>query len=247
MSSKNDGCAGIRILSPVTGRAVPLDQVPDPVFSQKIIGDGIAVIPSEGKIVSPVDGEVASVAETLHAYGFCTADGLEMLIHVGLETVGLKGECFTAHVKAGDKVKAGDLVAQVDLEALAQKGINPITPVLVCGGMEGKSLSCHEGEVKAGKDPVLTITGGAGDGLQEAGGAGTPGDSQAASGSADSKGQAASSSQGARAEAASGGAGAKDQAASGGAGSQKPAKGKINFDFLQKLGVNISRIHSRQL
>lgn len=236
MSSKNDGCAGIRILSPVTGRAVPLDQVPDPVFSQKIIGDGIAVIPSEGKIVSPVDGEVASVAETLHAYGFCTADGLEMLIHVGLETVGLKGECFTAHVKAGDKVKAGDLVAQVDLEALAQKGINPITPVLVCGGMEGKSLSCHEGEVKAGKDPVLTITGGAGDGLQEAGGAGTPGDSQAASGSADSKGQAASGSQGARAEAASGGAGAKDQAASGGAGSQKPAKGKINFDFLQKLG-----------
>ncbi len=236
MSSKNDGCAGIRILSPVTGRAVPLDQVPDPVFSQKIIGDGIAVIPSEGKIVSPVDGEVASVAETLHAYGFCTADGLEMLIHVGLETVGLKGECFTAHVKAGDKVKAGDLVAQVDLEALAQKGINPITPVLVCGGMEGKSLSCHEGEVKAGKDPVLTITGGAGDGLQEAGGAGTPGDSQAASGSADSKGQAASGSQGARAEAASGGAGAKDQAASGGVGSQKPAKGKINFDFLQKLG-----------
>ena len=236
MSSKNDGCAGIRILSPVTGRAVPLDQVPDPVFSQKIIGDGIAVIPSEGKIVSPVDGEVASVAETLHAYGFRTADGLEMLIHVGLETVGLKGECFTAHVKAGDKVKAGDLVAQVDLEALAQKEINPITPVLVCGGMEGKSLSYHEGEVKAGKDPVLTITGEAGDGLQEAGGAGAPGDSQAASGSADSKGQAASASQGARAEAASGGAGAKDQAASGGAGSQKPAKGKINFDFLQKLG-----------
>lgn len=236
MSSKNDGCAGIRILSPVTGRAVPLDQVPDPVFSQKIIGDGIAVIPSEGKIVSPVDGEVASVAETLHAYGFRTADGLEMLIHVGLETVGLKGECFTAYVKAGDKVKAGDLVAQVDLAALAQKEINPITPVLVCGGMEGKSLSYHEGEVKAGKDPVLTITGEAGDGLQEAGGAGAPGDGQAASGSADSKGQAASGSQGARAEAASGGAGAKDQAASGGAGSQKPAKGKINFDFLQKLG-----------
>ncbi len=90
---------GRDILSPVTGNAIPLDQVPDPVFSQKIIGDGIAVIPTKGTIVSPVDGEVASVAETLHAFGFRTEDGLELLIHVGLETVGLKGECFEVFVK----------------------------------------------------------------------------------------------------------------------------------------------------
>ena len=102
---------GRDILSPVTGNAIPLDQVPDPVFSQKIIGDGIAVIPTKGTIVSPVDGEVASVAETLHAFGFRTEDGLELLIHVGLETVGLKGECFEVFVKPGDKVKAGDPVA----------------------------------------------------------------------------------------------------------------------------------------
>ena len=87
MSSKRDDSTGIRILSPETGKAVALDQVPDPVFSQKIIGDGIAVIPTDGRITSPVDGEVASVAETLHAYGFRTEDGLELLIHVGLEFI----------------------------------------------------------------------------------------------------------------------------------------------------------------
>ncbi len=157
MSSKKDDVMKISILSPVTGTAVPLDQVPDPVFSQKIIGDGIAVIPSDGRITSPVDGEVASVAETLHAYGFRTKEGLELLIHVGLETVGLKGECFKVYVKAGDQVKAGDLIAQVDLEALAEKQINPITPVLVCGGMDGKSLKYHEGGAEGGKTPVLTV------------------------------------------------------------------------------------------
>lgn len=156
MSSKQDDSMAIRILSPLTGKAVPLDQVPDPVFSQKIIGDGIAVIPSDGRITSPVDGEVASVAETLHAYGFRTKEGLELLVHVGLETVGLKGECFQVYVKAGDQVKAGDLIAQVDLAALAEKQINPITPVLVCGGMDGKELEYHEGDVEGGKSPVLT-------------------------------------------------------------------------------------------
>ena len=96
------------ILSPLTGKVMPLEDVPDPVFSQKIIGDGVAVFPSEGRIVSPVDGQVVSVADTGHAYGLKTEDGLEILIHVGLETVSLKGECFNVYVKPGDKVKAGD-------------------------------------------------------------------------------------------------------------------------------------------
>lgn len=97
-----------KILSPMTGEAVGLGEVPDPVFSQKIVGDGMAVIPSEGKLLSPVDGEIISVADTKHAYGLRTAEGLELLIHVGLETVHLNGECFQVFVKPGDKVKAGD-------------------------------------------------------------------------------------------------------------------------------------------
>ncbi len=157
MSKNENSPAGIQILSPVTGQAVPLDQVPDPVFSQKIIGDGMAVIPSDGRIVSPVDGEVVSVADTLHAYGFRSKDGLELLIHVGLETVALKGECFKAHAKVGDKVKAGDLVGEVDLQFLKERDINPITPVLVCGGLDGKTMEGIQGQVKAGEDAVLLI------------------------------------------------------------------------------------------
>ena len=86
------GSFAVSILSPLTGKAVPMEEVPDPVFSQKIIGDGIAVIPEDGKLVSPVDGEVISVAETLHAYGFRSEDGIEVLVHFGLETVSLKGD-----------------------------------------------------------------------------------------------------------------------------------------------------------
>lgn len=147
----------ISILAPLSGKAVALDQVPDPVFSGKILGDGIAVIPEDGKIYSPVTGEVSTVAETMHAFGFASEDGLDILVHVGLETVALKGEAFTVHVKEGDKVKAGDLVAEVDLKLLKSKDINTITPVLVCGGAEELELYFHEGPVKAGQDAVLTL------------------------------------------------------------------------------------------
>ncbi len=146
------------ILSPLTGKVMPLEDVSDPVFSQKIIGDGVAVFPSEGRIVSPVDGQVVSVADTGHAYGLKTEDGLEILIHVGLETVSLKGECFNVYVKPGDQVKAGDKLAEVDLGFLAEKNISPVTPVLICGGMEGKKLIKDGGEMaQAGKSVLLTV------------------------------------------------------------------------------------------
>lgn len=147
-----------KILSPMTGEAVGLGEVPDPVFSQKIVGDGVAVIPSEGKLLSPVDGEIISVADTKHAYGLRTAEGLELLIHVGLETVHLNGECFQVFVKPGDKVKAGDLLAEVDLAYLKERGINPITPVLVCGGFHGQQLNAAAGPVQAGKTVLMELS-----------------------------------------------------------------------------------------
>lgn len=147
-----------KILSPMTGEAVGLGEVPDPVFSQKIVGDGMAVIPSEGKLLSPVDGEIISVADTKHAYGLRTAEGMELLIHVGLETVHLNGECFQVFVKPGDKVKAGDLLAEVDLAYLKERGINPITPVLVCGGFHGQQLNAAAGPVQAGKTVLMELS-----------------------------------------------------------------------------------------
>ena len=87
------------VYSPLNGKVVSLADVPDPVFSGKILGDGVAIIPSDGRICSPVDGTLTTVAETGHAFGFQTEDGIELLVHVGLETVGLKGVPFTIEGK----------------------------------------------------------------------------------------------------------------------------------------------------
>ena len=109
-----------------------------------------------GEFVSPVDGEILSIAETKHAYGFCSEDGMEILVHFGLETVALKGEGFTPRVQVGDKVQAGDLVAEVDLEFLKAQNINLITPVIICDGADDMELNVQEGEVKV-KDTLILL------------------------------------------------------------------------------------------
>ena len=204
------------ILAPLTGKAVPLSEVPDPVFSDKVLGDGVAIIPADGKIVSPVDGEISTVAETGHAYGFTSEDGQEILVHVGLETVSLNGECFKVYGKAGDKVKKGDLVAEVDLGYLKEKEINPITPVLLCSDTEGKELQYGEGEVEAGKSAVLTLAGNVDNARDE-------------------------SAESAETEKAEAGSTETDNTSKENiekAESEKNGKKKLNFnfDFLQKLG-----------
>jgi len=146
----------LKIHSPLNGTVAALDSVPDPVFSEKVLGDGCAVLPTDGKIYSPVDGEISSIAETNHAYGFSADDGLEILVHFGLETVALKGEGFKPLVAVGDKVKKGDLVAEVDIALLKEKGINLITPVLVCDGADDLEMHVTSGSVKAG-DVLLSF------------------------------------------------------------------------------------------
>lgn len=131
------------ILAPMTGTAVAITEVPDPIFIEKILGDGIAIVPTEGKVVSPVDGTVSKVAETGHIYAVTSDNGVEVVIHVGLETVALNGKCFQIHVKEGDKVKAGDLLAD--------------TPIVIGSSLEGKELVCEEGEVQAGKTVIMEI------------------------------------------------------------------------------------------
>lgn len=146
-----------KILAPMTGTAVAITEVPDPIFAKKILGDGIAIIPTDGTIVSPVDGVASRVVETGHIYGITTEDGMEVLVHVGLETVALNGKCFQIHVKVGDQVKAGDLIAEADLAFIKETGRNSITQVIIGEGMEGKELVCETGEVKAGETVILTV------------------------------------------------------------------------------------------
>lgn len=147
----------VTIISPVNGMAVPLEQVPDAVFADKVLGDGTAVIPADGIFLSPVDGEISSIAETKHAIGFTTDDGLEVLMHIGLDTVKLNGEGFTLHVNEGDRVKKGDLVAEVDLSFLKKQGLNPITPIIICDGLDEKVLTCHEGKIKANATVICNV------------------------------------------------------------------------------------------
>ena len=144
--------------APAKGKAVSLKEVSDPTFSEGILGDGVAVIPSEGKIYAPADGTIGMVFDTLHAITMTTDQGAELLIHIGLDTVTLKGAPFTAHVAAGDHVKKGDLLLDADLEKIQEAGLHIITPVLVCNTDEYNKISIlKEGEVSPGED-VLQIS-----------------------------------------------------------------------------------------
>jgi len=120
-----------KIAAALTGKIVNIENVPDQVFSQKMMGDGIAIEPTEGKVVAPMNATVETIFPTKHAIGLKGENGIELLIHVGLDTVNLKGEGFTAHVQAGDKVKAGDVLVEFDLDFIRANAPSTITPIIV--------------------------------------------------------------------------------------------------------------------
>ena len=119
------------VYSPLKGQAVALQQVNDPTFGEGMVGDGMAIIPSEGKLVSPVNGTVNMVFETKHAVAITSEEGVEILMHIGLDTVRLGGKYFTAHVQSGDQVKVGMPLVDFDVEAIKKEGYDCITPVIV--------------------------------------------------------------------------------------------------------------------
>lgn len=119
------------IYAPVNGKAATLEALDDGMFSEKIMGDGIVIAPSDGEFISPVSGTVESVFPTGHAYGIRTVSGIEVLIHIGLDTVSLNGKGFKAHVTQGQKVSAGDRLATVDLNAVKNAGYRVETIVIV--------------------------------------------------------------------------------------------------------------------
>ncbi len=147
----------IELSSPLTGEVIPLAQVEDAVFSGGVLGEGVAIIPSEGKVFAPADGTISAVTDTKHAIGITTDHGVEMLIHVGLDTVQLGGEGFTLHCNMGDKVKKGTLLLEFDMDKIKEAGFPLTTPVLVSNMTNFVSLKASEDkQVKSG-DTLLTI------------------------------------------------------------------------------------------
>lgn len=143
--------------APVVGTAVPVSQVPDPTFAEELLGKGVAIEPTEGKVYAPCDATVDMMFETGHAVSLIADFGAEILIHVGLETVSLKGKHFTIHAANGDKVKKGDLLIEFDLEAIKAEGFNTITPMLVCNCAEFGTFNTYVNKPVTSADVVIEL------------------------------------------------------------------------------------------
>lgn len=148
---------GIEIGSPVKGKAVPISQVSDPTFGEEILGKGVAIQPEEGKIYAPADGTIEMLFDTKHAVSMTTTEGVELLVHIGLDTVALKGEHFTAHKGNGDAVKKGDLLISIDLEAVKAAGYDVITPMVVCNTSDYQTVEAVTGSDVNPGDTVLIL------------------------------------------------------------------------------------------
>lgn len=150
----------LEIASPMNGTVVALEQVPDPAFSEKHMGEGIAIEPSEGKVYAPFDGVIAHVMnKSKHAVILEHETGVQMLVHIGINTVGLKGNGFTAHVNSGDRVTAGQLLIEFDMDVIQAAGLPLITPVLIPSGNEtiATVTATSSGHVQANGEAVLVV------------------------------------------------------------------------------------------
>lgn len=148
---------GMEIGSPLKGKCVSIKEVSDPTFSEEILGKGVAVIPEDGKVCAPADGVITTMFPTGHAVGMTVSGGAELLVHVGLDTVALKGDGFTIIAKEGQKVKKGELLMEVDLEKVKAAGYDVITPVIICNSDEYAEIKgLTDKDVNAG-DAVIEI------------------------------------------------------------------------------------------
>ncbi|WP_368656886.1 PTS beta-glucoside transporter subunit IIABC [Pantoea agglomerans] len=146
------------ILSPMTGTVLALDQIPDPTFASGLLGQGAAIIPSDNKVIAPFAGEVASLFQTRHAIGLLSHSGIELLIHVGIDTVRLDGKPFTAHVKVGDTFSAGDLLLEFDRQAILDAGYDLATPIIITNSDEYPEVMTVAGTAVTAGTPLLSVT-----------------------------------------------------------------------------------------
>ena len=146
------------LVAPVTGKAIPLSEVPDPVFAEKLAGDGMAIIAEGDTVVAPADGELTLIFKTKHAFAMTLDNGLELLVHIGLETVSLDGEGFEQLAEQGTRIKAGTPIIKINRDFITSKGLSLATPVLITNVDATKKISPVEnGNVEAGKSVVVNF------------------------------------------------------------------------------------------
>lgn len=140
------------------GRTIPMDEVNDQTFAQELLGPGIAIVPSNGTVVSPINGTIATVMDTKHAVCIQGEDGLELIVHAGLDTVELNGKYYQTYKEIGDQVKAGDVLLEFDLEEITKAGYDATTPIVITNLGDYKITKCLTGQqVKAGEE-VIQLT-----------------------------------------------------------------------------------------
>lgn len=155
--SKENKSVEVEIYAPISGEIVNIEDVPDVVFSEKIVGDGVAVRPIGNKIVAPVDGVIGKIFETNHAFSMKSKEGVELFVHFGIDTVELKGEGFTRIAQEGQSIKRGDTVIEFDLPLLESKAKSVLTPIVISNMDEISCIVKKSGEVVAGESVVLAL------------------------------------------------------------------------------------------
>ncbi|WP_145462079.1 PTS sugar transporter subunit IIA [Staphylococcus haemolyticus] len=149
----------IEIYAPLTGEYINIENIPDPVFAQKMMGEGFGINPTEGEVVSPIEGKVDNVFPTKHAIGLKADNGLEILVHIGLDTVQLDGQGFEILVSSGDTVQVGDPLLKFDLEYIRNNAKDVISPIIITNSDQTESI--HVNDVKAvikGETKVVDVT-----------------------------------------------------------------------------------------
>ncbi|WP_299734186.1 PTS glucose transporter subunit IIA [uncultured Endozoicomonas sp.] len=149
---------GTELKSPITGVIVPIEEVPDPVFADKVVGDGIAIDPTGNVMVAPCDGVISKIFETNHAFSMITPNGVELFVHFGIDTVLLKGEGFKRIAQEEQTVRAGDPIIEVDLPFFREKAKSVITPVVISNMDDVSHIHKESGNVEAGKDLLMTVS-----------------------------------------------------------------------------------------
>ncbi|ENI1194435.1 PTS glucose transporter subunit IIA [Klebsiella pneumoniae] len=146
------------ILAPMSGSVIALEQVPDSTFASGLLGKGVAIIPAVGQVIAPFPGEVASLFQTKHAIGLQSDSGIELLIHVGIDTVKLDGVPFTAHVKEGDRVQAGDLLIEFDRQAILDAGYDLATPIIISNSDDYREIDTVASSAVEAGQPLLSVS-----------------------------------------------------------------------------------------